>query len=236
MLDLYKPFTSATNMSSYMLQIKNFISQLQLFRTIPANNIELTDTSVRFNLDSLGLQYAYIDIHQDTFYGNSPHINVATNMENYLYANEVTSSSMCKIFTLQTPNTSGFWFYTLNYAYICKIILTDVVDITKNINNHRWVLIAAYQHNSEPLTNALYVQYNGYMRDTVPTATKWNKFDDTSTFVLDNLYNNTYKFTDVYVLSGGNTSSEYKECMIFNDTQYIQLAGNIYVKNTNATI
>ena len=56
MLDLYKPFTSASgSMPNYIIMIRNFIRNLQFFRLLQDSAIETTDTSVRFDFTSLGI-------------------------------------------------------------------------------------------------------------------------------------------------------------------------------------
>lgn len=226
MLDLYKPFTEAGSTANYFLQLRNFISQLQLFRTIESTDIILTEHDVTFKLDRFGMTGAYIKINEYYYNYYREDLQITTNMESYLGNCEDTLYQNCRIFTLQTGSSSGFWFYTPNANASVKVILTPVVNLMNSLNT-RTVLLIGIQ-NANP---TLYMHYNQFQRVSIPTNIKYNQSSDTDNFVLDPLVSDTYKFSDVFVLSGGNTSEQYREVMRFASNQYIQLAGNIYIRD-----
>ena len=226
MLDLYKPFTEAGSTTNYFLQLRNFISQLQLFRTIDSSDIILNEHDVTFKLDRFGMTGAYIKINEYHYNYYREDLQITTNMEAYLGDCAETLYQNCKIFTLQTGSSSGFWFYTPNANASVKVILTPVVNVMNPLNT-RTVLLIGIQ-NANP---TLYMHYNGYQRISIPTNIKYGQSSDTDNFVLDPLVSDTYKFSDVFVLSGGNTSEQYREVMRFASNQYIQLAGNIYIRD-----
>lgn len=226
MLDLYKPFTEAGSMPNYFIQLRNFISQIQLFRTIESSDIELDDHYVTFKLDKFGLFGVYIKLSE--YYYQS--LQISTNIHTFLGSDrsgDSTTYMNCRIFTLQTGSSAGFWLYTPDHDISVKVILTPVVNLMNPLNT-RYVMMLGTQTSS---SSACYIYYNQFVHLTIPTDIKYGQSSDIDNFIVDQLNFDTYKCNDVYILSGGNTSDPYLEVMRFASNQYIQLAGNIYIKD-----
>jgi hypothetical protein len=233
MLDLYTPFTAVDSVANYFIAIRNFVRSLSLFSRLQDGDITLTGTSVKFDLTRLGMDKLYLMIKRNDNSSYWNNINITTNFDTIMINNSETQYPNCKVLTLQSDYSSGFWYYTPNFDWSAKIIITDVSDILTN--QHRYVLLIAYYRLSNPDEKYCFVHYNSSQRYTIPSDAKYTKSTDTYNAIIDNLYYDTYKFTDVYVISGGHTTDTFTEALTINNSQYIKLAGNIYVKNSSLT-
>jgi len=221
------------SVANYFIAIRNFVRSLSLFSRLQDGDITLTGTSVKFDLTRLGMDNLYLMIKRNDNSSYWNNINFVTNFATIMQDNNETQYPNCKVLTLQSDYSSGFWYYTPNYDWTAKIIVTDVTNIMTN--QHRYVLLIAYYRLSNPNEKYCYVHYNSSQRYSIPSDAKYAKSTDTSNVIIDNLYYDTYKFTDVYAISGGNTNSTFTEALTINNSQYIKLAGNIYVKNSSLT-
>lgn len=234
MLDLYKPFTSASgSMPNYIIMIRNFIRNLQFFRLLQDSDIETTDTSVRFDFTSLGIYKMYLTIQQAAYY--SAYRSLTFVMPYDAHFNRTDASEMyaenAKILTMQTPYTSGFWFNTPNTDYICKFFITESIDMETNAQSK--VFISTLHHISNPSDDNCKIYYTDYDMHSASINVKYDKFTDSSTYVLDPLTYDTRRFPDLFVISGGDVNTPYSEVMTLNSVQYVQLVGNIYIKNSS---
>ena len=232
MLNLYQPFTECTSIAEYYQAITTFIKTIPLFTNIPNISIETTASSAKFYLDYFGLNDVYIDIYNNT--SRDGNVMVSTPLETLLTNNQETTYSNCKIFVVTGERTSGFWFYTPQFDYLTKLILTSVYLPEKN--QRKYVLIVANQCISDPTTYTcrLYRDKSAYLDMSVDTKYASGDFDS---YIVDQYVFKEYVFDDMYIIAGGNSSTVvFKEAMINGITKYIQLAGHLYLKVSNTDI
>ena len=218
-LHLYENFTGST-VDEYAASIIDFIVSCKWFDALEDDiNVSIIDSGARnisIKFDAIGMSYTNMDmtiynLRRFTFYNTST----------LIFSDEGTHllPENCQSFTLETTNSSGFWFYTPNAnSGNCKIFITrsKLIDTDTLFD----VLITA-------TNDSCYVSMPKISKESISSYVNksyWN----CNNYVIEHFTYKGYEFPDLFLIYGGTDTSD--ELISFDSGVYFKLHKSLYLK------